>query len=98
MTNLRAHIYFPPEQIYLSQAEGTFCGIRVSARGQLIKRAEYQRSPSITPEEWQKRLSLAQHESIFGNIGPNDLSFGKFRSQTERDDSTAGSHIDHTRM
>src|SRR6476660_8512251 len=60
VTNLRAHIYFPPEQIYVSQAEGTFCGIRVSARGQLIKRADYQPSASITPEEWQKRLSLAQ--------------------------------------
>ena len=60
LTNLRAHIYFPPEQIYVSQAEGTFCGIRLSARGQLIKRADYQPSASITPEEWQKRLSLAQ--------------------------------------
>src|ERR1700757_3622176 len=26
LTNLRAHIYFPPEQIYVSQAEGIFCG------------------------------------------------------------------------
>jgi AsmA-like C-terminal region len=60
LTNLRAHVYFPPEQIYVSQAEGVFCGIRVSARGQLIKRAEYQPSASITPEEWQQRLSLAQ--------------------------------------
>src|SRR6516162_6008688 len=60
LTNLRAHIYFPPEQIYVSQAEGIFFGIRVSARGQLIKRAEYQPSASITPEEWQERLSLAQ--------------------------------------
>jgi AsmA-like C-terminal region len=60
LTNLRAHIYFPPEQIYVSQAEGTFCGIRLSARGQLIKRGNYRRSASITPEEWQKRLSLAQ--------------------------------------
>jgi AsmA-like C-terminal region len=60
LTNLRAHIYFPPEQIYVSQAEGTFCGIRLSARGQLIKRGDYQSSASITPEEWQKRLSLAQ--------------------------------------
>src|SRR3954454_1879952 len=60
LTNLRAHIYFPPEQIYVSEAEGTFCGIRVSARGQLIKRADYQPSASLTPEEWQKRLSLAQ--------------------------------------
>src|ERR1044071_8148315 len=61
LNNLRAHIYFPPEQIYVSQAEGIFCGIRLSARGQLIKRADYQPSASITPEEWQKRLSLAQH-------------------------------------
>jgi hypothetical protein len=60
LTNLRAHIYFPPEQIYVSQAEGIFCGIRLSARGQLIKRGDYQPSASITPEEWQKRLSLAQ--------------------------------------
>src|ERR1051325_11572920 len=60
LTNLRAHIYFPPEQIYVSQAEGTFCGIRVSAKGQLIKRAEYQSPASMTPEEWQNRLSLAQ--------------------------------------
>lgn len=60
LTNLRAHIYFPPEQIYVSQAEGIFCGIRLSARGQLIKRADYQPSASITPEEWQERLSLAE--------------------------------------
>src|SRR3954467_2568880 len=32
---LRAHIYFPPEQIYVSQAEGFFCGVRISATGQL---------------------------------------------------------------
>ena len=60
LTNLRAHIYFPPEQIYVSQAEGVFCGIRLSARGQLIKRGDYQPSASMTPEEWQQRLSLAQ--------------------------------------
>src|SRR5213083_1291176 len=60
LTNLRAHIYFPPEQIYVSQAEGIFCGIRLSARGQLIKRGDYQPPAAITPEEWQKQLSLAQ--------------------------------------
>src|SRR5437879_3669478 len=27
--NLHAHIYFPPEQIYVSQADGIFCGIRI---------------------------------------------------------------------
>ena len=60
LTNLRAHVYFPPEQIYVSQAEGIFCGIRISATGQLIKRENYQPSPSISPEEWQRRLSVAQ--------------------------------------
>src|SRR5215475_15738540 len=60
LTKLRAHIYFPPEQIYVSQAEGIFCGIRLSARGQLIKRADYQPSASMTQDEWQERLSLAQ--------------------------------------
>jgi hypothetical protein len=60
LTNFRAHIYFPPEQIYVSQAEGIFCGIRVSARGQLIKRGNYQPSPSITPEGWQRRVLIAQ--------------------------------------
>src|SRR5882757_3312429 len=60
LTNFRAHIYFPPEQIYVSQAEGIFCGIRVSARGQLIKRENYQASPSFTPEEWQKRMLIAE--------------------------------------
>src|SRR5215471_7287104 len=60
LTNLRAHIYFPPERIYVSQAEGTFCGIRLSARGQLIRRSDYQPSASITPDEWQERLLLSQ--------------------------------------
>jgi AsmA-like protein len=60
LTNFRAHVYFPPEQIYVSQAEGIFCGIRISATGQLIKRENYQASPSITAEEWQRRFSIAQ--------------------------------------
>jgi len=60
LTNFRAHVYFPPEQIYVSQAEAVFCGIRISATGQLIKRENYQPSPAISPEEWQRRLSIAQ--------------------------------------
>src|SRR5882724_7180062 len=60
LTNFRAHVYFPPEQIYVSQAEGTFCGIRISAAGQLIKRQNYQPSPALAPEEWQRRLVIAQ--------------------------------------
>ena len=60
LTKFRAHVYFPPEQIYLSQAEGLFCGIRISATGQLIKRDNYQPSPAISSEEWQRRLAIAQ--------------------------------------
>lgn len=60
LTDFRAHVYFPPEQIYVSQAEGIFCGIRISATGQLIKRKDYQPSPATSPEEWQRRLSIAQ--------------------------------------
>src|SRR5437016_11489937 len=60
LTNFRAHVYFPPEQIYVSQAEGILCGIRISATGQLIKREDYQPSPAISPEELQRRLSIAQ--------------------------------------
>ena len=60
LKNFRAHVYFPPEQIYVSQAEGIFCGMRISATGQLIKRANYTPSPEISKEEWQKRLSMLQ--------------------------------------
>jgi hypothetical protein len=60
LTNLRARVYFPPEQIYVSQAEGIFCGIRISATGQLIRRENYQPSPALSAEEWRRRLSLAQ--------------------------------------
>jgi AsmA-like C-terminal region len=60
LTKFRAHVYFPPEQIYVSQAEGTFCGIRISAAGQLIKRQNYQPSPALPQEEWQRRLVIAQ--------------------------------------
>jgi AsmA-like protein len=55
---LRAHVYFPPEQIYVSQAEGIFCGIRISATGQLIKRSDYKPSGEISDEEWRQRLLL----------------------------------------
>src|SRR5437588_991170 len=58
--NLYAHIYFPPEQIYVSQADGIFCGIRISATGQLIKRNDYQQSKETAEEEWLRRLSLLQ--------------------------------------
>ncbi len=60
LTRFRAHIYFPPEQIYVSQAEGIFCGIRVSATGQLIKRQDYKPSAASSEEEWRARLQLLQ--------------------------------------
>jgi hypothetical protein len=58
LTNFHAHVYFPPEQIDVSQAEGIFCGVRISASGQLIKRENYQSSPPITDQEWHARLSI----------------------------------------
>src|SRR5207237_5444490 len=58
--NLHSHIYFPPEQIYVSQADGIFCDIRISATGQLIKRNDYKPSRDATPEEWQTRLAILQ--------------------------------------
>src|SRR5438093_6928656 len=58
--DLRAHVYFPPEQIYVSQAEGVFCGVRISATGQLIKRANYQPSSPVSEEEWQKGLAILE--------------------------------------
>jgi hypothetical protein len=60
LNNFRGHVYFPPEQIYVSQAEGTFCGVNVSATGQLIKRADYQPSPVSSEEEWREGMSMLQ--------------------------------------
>jgi AsmA-like C-terminal region len=64
LTNFRAHIYFPPEQIYVSQAEGMFCGVRISATGQLIKRASYQPSTAMTEEEWRRRMSVLRRIAL----------------------------------
>jgi hypothetical protein len=58
LIKFHAHIYFPPEQIYISEAEGIFCGVRISATGQLIKRADYQPSPPLSDEEREKRWSI----------------------------------------
>ena len=60
ITDFRAHIYFPPEQIYVSQAEGMFGGLRISATGQLIKRNDYKPSGEISEEEWSQRMMLIQ--------------------------------------
>ena len=60
LKNFRAHVYFPPEQIFISQAEGIFCGVRVSATGQLINRGDYQPSRVVSEEEWRRRWQLVQ--------------------------------------
>ena len=52
LNNFHAHIYFPPEQIYVSQAEGVFCGVRISTTGHLIKRTDYKPRSVTTEEEW----------------------------------------------
>jgi AsmA-like C-terminal region len=58
LRNFRAHVYFPPQQIYVSLAEGTLAGLRMSVTGQLIKRENTPPSPPLSTEEWQKRLEL----------------------------------------
>ncbi|MEO8043686.1 MAG: AsmA-like C-terminal region-containing protein [Spartobacteria bacterium] len=60
LKHFRAHVYFPPERIEVSQAEGVFGGVRISASGQLIKRGDYQPSPADTAEESARRLRLLQ--------------------------------------
>ena len=60
LKRFRAHVYFPPERIEVSQAEGFFCGVRVSASGQLIKRENYQPSPVDSPENAARRLRFLQ--------------------------------------
>ncbi len=59
LRKFHAHIYFPPGQIHISQAEGIFCGIRVSATGQLIKR-DFQPSKPLSDEERERRWALVR--------------------------------------
>ncbi|MEP7071318.1 MAG: AsmA-like C-terminal region-containing protein [Verrucomicrobiota bacterium] len=54
--HLHAHVYFPPEQIFVREADGFIAGIHVSATGQLVKRHDYKPSRELTEEEWQERL------------------------------------------
>lgn len=60
LKHFRAHVYFPPERIEVSQAEGLFCGVRISASGQLIKRETYRPSPRDSAEEAARRVRLLQ--------------------------------------
>ena len=60
LRKFHAHIYFPPQQIHISQAEGIFCGIRVSATGQLIKRDDLEPSKPLSDEERERRWALVR--------------------------------------
>jgi hypothetical protein len=60
LKRFRAHVYFPLERIEVSQAEGLFCGVRLSASGQLIKRANYTPSPPESSEASARRLRFLQ--------------------------------------
>jgi hypothetical protein len=60
LRGFNAHVLFPPEQIFISQAEGTFNSVRISATGQLIKRNDYKPTRVVTPEEWQQRMEILQ--------------------------------------
>ncbi len=64
LKQFRAHVYFPPEQIFISQAEGIFCGIRISATGQLIKRADFRPARKMSDEEWRQRMELLQRVAM----------------------------------
>ncbi|HEV8184769.1 MAG TPA: AsmA-like C-terminal region-containing protein [Chthoniobacterales bacterium] len=74
LKQFRAHVYFPPDQIYISQAEGLFCGIRVSATGQLIKRSDFQPAGKMTDAEWSRRMELLQRVAI--ELGKFDFAGG----------------------
>ncbi len=64
LTKFRAHIYFPPQQIYVAQADGIFCGVNVSLSGQLIKRDDAPPSKPISEEDWQKRIQLLERTMV----------------------------------
>ena len=102
LTRFRAHIYFPPEQIYVSQAEGIFCGVRISATGQLIKRMDYKPSAAASEEEWRTRLQLLQRlvtelgKFTFPAGGPRlQVKFSGDLSQLEDAHFEASFHGDH---
>lgn len=88
--HLHAHIYFPPEQIVVSQAEGVLSGIHLSATGQLIKRKDYQPSHEMTVEEWQAHLQTLQrvvdelNKFRFGVTPRLDLKFSGDVAALER--------------
>lgn len=91
LRKFRAHIYFPPEQIFVSEAEGMFCGVRISARGQLIKPNDYKPSGETTEEEWRQRIEVLRRVttelgqlSFPGETPSVQIKFSGDLSQMER--------------
>ncbi|MFL6541165.1 MAG: AsmA-like C-terminal region-containing protein, partial [Chthoniobacterales bacterium] len=64
LQQFRAHVFFPPDQIYISQAEGIFCGVRISATGQLLRPADSPPSTGLTEEELRARMQLLQRVAV----------------------------------
>ena len=60
LKEFRAHVLFPPDQIFIRQAEGIFCGIRISASGQLIRPSSYKAGAKMSDAEMRQRLELLQ--------------------------------------
>ena len=74
VTNFRAHVYFPPQQIFVTQAEGIFCGVRISATGQLMKADDYQPAGEMTDAEWRARMTMIQR--VVTELGSFNFSGG----------------------
>jgi len=90
--NNSAPTLFSARANYVSQAEGIFCGVRISATGQLIKRENYQPSPQASEEEWQKRISMLQR--LVGRCGSSHflalvLATGEIQRRLGRDGECA---------
>jgi hypothetical protein len=64
LKEFRAHVYFPPDQIHISHAEGIFCGVRISATGQLLNRPDPKAKRRITEAELQQRMELLQRIAV----------------------------------
>ncbi|MFL6537760.1 MAG: hypothetical protein ACJ8JD_06220, partial [Chthoniobacterales bacterium] len=60
VTNVSAHVLFPPDQIQVTEAQGFFAGVRISAIGQLIKLTDYKSGPEASEDELRKRMQVLQ--------------------------------------
>ncbi|HEV3409646.1 MAG TPA: hypothetical protein VG095_05095, partial [Chthoniobacterales bacterium] len=60
LREFHARVYFPPDQIQIQQAEGNFCGVRISATGQLLKRPDFKPGRPLSEADLRQRLELLQ--------------------------------------